>query len=93
MPSFKETFGVVYIEALSQGLPVIYSRGQGIDGFFAPHTVGEAVDPDDIQGIGAAIEALMRRLDATVPLCMEKAKEFSWQGIARSYDEIYRSLA
>ena len=30
MPSIIETFGLVYAEAMSQGLPVIYTRGQGL---------------------------------------------------------------
>ena len=34
MPSYHETFGLVYAEAMSQGLPVIYTKGQGFDGFF-----------------------------------------------------------
>ncbi len=29
LPSLLETFGLVYPEAMSQGLPVIYTRGQG----------------------------------------------------------------
>ncbi|NMA83795.1 MAG: glycosyltransferase family 4 protein, partial [Epulopiscium sp.] len=32
MPSITETFGLVYPEAMSQGLPLIYTRGQGFDG-------------------------------------------------------------
>jgi glycosyltransferase involved in cell wall biosynthesis len=92
MPSFRETFGIVYIEALSQGLPVIHSKGQGIDGFFAPGTVSQAVDPNDIQDIAQAAEALIERHETSSPLCMAKAKEFSWELIARSYDELYRSI-
>lgn len=45
MPSFSETFGLVYVEAMSLGLPVIYTRGQGFDGFFAEGEVGFSVDP------------------------------------------------
>src|SRR5690606_12821049 len=50
MPSIHETFGLVYIEALSQGLPVLYSKGQGIDGVFNS-TVGEAVNPHSVNDI------------------------------------------
>jgi len=32
--SFPETFGMVYIEALRAGIPIIFSRGTAVDGFF-----------------------------------------------------------
>ena len=40
LPSITETFGLVYPEAMSQGLTIIYSRGQGFDGHFEEGRVG-----------------------------------------------------
>ena len=34
MPSFNETFGLVYIEALSQNLPILYTKSEGIYKYF-----------------------------------------------------------
>src|SRR5699024_10936915 len=51
MPSLQETFGLVYAEAMSQGLPIVYSKGQGFDGQFDEGLVGYKVDklkPKDI---------------------------------------------
>lgn len=93
MPSHTETFGIAYLEALSQGLPVIHARGQGIDGLVEPGKVGEAVDPGDIQQIAHAIETLSARLGPMAPRCIAEARDFSWQAIALKYDEIYRSVA
>ena len=39
MPSKSETFGLVYIEALSQGLSVLWSRGEAIEGMFSESIV------------------------------------------------------
>lgn len=89
MPSFKETFGVVYIEALSQGLPIVHSRGQGVDGFFAPGTVSEAVNPRSIDSIAAGIEHLAGRLESVRTACISEARRFSWESIAASYGELY----
>lgn len=51
LPSRRETFGLVFIEALFCGLPVIYPRGAAIDGYFdgMPFAIPvDARDPDDI---------------------------------------------
>lgn len=50
MVSHSETFGLVYIEALSQGLPILYTRGQGIDGTLK-EKIGEAADSYDENSI------------------------------------------
>lgn len=55
MPSLAETFGLVYIEALSQGLPVIYSKGEGIDGYLDKE-FGIACNPKSIRSIISALE-------------------------------------
>ena len=46
MPSKHETFGLAYAEAMSQGLPVIYTRGQGFDGQFNESEIGYSVKYD-----------------------------------------------
>lgn len=50
MPSFPETFGLAYIEALRNGLPIVYSRGAGVDGFFTEE-IGVKVNPFSIDSI------------------------------------------
>lgn len=89
MPSFFETFGMAYIEALSQGLPVVHSRGQGIDGYFYEGTIAEAVNPSNATSIANGILALMRRLPAIRSQCVQAARNFSWDEIAKSYKRIY----
>jgi hypothetical protein len=43
--SFRETFGIVQLEAMSYVLPIIHSRGKEVDGLLALGTVREGVDP------------------------------------------------
>ena len=90
MPSFHETFGVVYLEALSQGLPIIYSRGQGIDGYFEPKSVGEAVDPNDPVDIKKKILSVAGRRSAMSSRCRSEAGRFKWSRIAETYAGIYK---
>ena len=59
MPSRRETFGMVYVEALFAGLPVLYSRGWGIDGFFASEDIGYACDPARLDDIVSGVDRLL----------------------------------
>jgi glycosyltransferase involved in cell wall biosynthesis len=93
MPSRLETFGVVYVEALSQGLPIVHSRGQGVDGYFPPGTVAAAVDPDNPADIAAKVTALADRLPAIRESCVREARRFDWDSIARSYADLYDAVA
>lgn len=91
MPSLLETFGLSYIEALSQGLPVVHSRGQGVDGYFDKETVSEAVDPNAPASIANAIQALATRLPAIQSVCVKQAARFDWTLIARIYADLYEN--
>lgn len=51
MPSHRESFGLVFIEALFCGLPIIYPANQAVDGYFdnAPFALKvDAADPESI---------------------------------------------
>lgn len=91
MPSYAETFGVVYAEALSQGLPVIHSHGQGVAGYFAPDTVAQAVDPSDPLDIARGVEILADKLTTIRDTCIVEARQFDWRLIAERYRDLYRA--
>ena len=89
MPSITETFGLVYLEALSQGLPVLCSKGQGIDGFFPSNTVVELVNPLSIPDIARGIRCLMSKLDSVSSLQQDFLHPFLWSEIAKKYLSLY----
>lgn len=90
MPSIHETFGLVYVEALSQNLPVIYTRGQGIDGLFSA-SVGESADALSVESIVEAIQMVLsapeKYSNESVPFSC-----FDWDKIADKYIAVYSSL-
>ncbi len=57
MPSYSETFGIAYAEALLNGTPILYSRGTGFDGIF--EGVGVCVDPTSCREICRGITDLV----------------------------------
>ena len=90
MASFHETFGLVYIEALSQNLPVIYTKGQGIDGLF-DDSVGIGVNARSIDEITQAIIQIF-----THPYSFSNTRvqfnQFRWSNIAARYKSIYNEI-
>ncbi len=89
MPSHRETFGLVYAEALSQGTPVVYTKGQGFDGWVEDEACGYGVYPEDIDNIARGIKLLS--LKKHVNRCVESARCFDWQDIVRQYVKTYKS--
>lgn len=89
MPSFRETFGLVYIEALSQGCCLVHSKNEGIDGLFDEPFI-RSVNPYDTDEIASNIKILVRQYQygLTKEDTMRLVTDFSWDAIAEKYLEI-----
>lgn len=90
MTSIHETFGLVYVEALSQNLAIVYTKGQGVDGMFGEE-VGIAVDPLDVD---ETTDALKKILEEREWYSNKKIdfNEFSWSNIAMFYSNLYSEI-
>jgi phosphatidyl-myo-inositol dimannoside synthase len=60
MPSTGEGFGIVFLEAMACGIPVIGGNKDGSLDALADGAVGIAVDPEDASALAAAICAALR---------------------------------
>lgn len=92
MPSIYETFGLVYAEAMSQGLPVIYSRNQGFDQQFHDGTVGYPVTAMAAEEIADRMIDIADHYESIRKNCIEGAKRFRWDKIAEEYTKIYEEI-
>jgi glycosyltransferase involved in cell wall biosynthesis len=92
MPSIHETFGLVYAEAMSQGLPVIYSRGQGFDGQFEDGEVGYVVDCFGEDEIGRSILKVINQYPNLSSRCVLNINRFSWKSISKKYENLYDDM-
>lgn len=93
MPSFTETFGLVYAEAMSQGVPIIYTKGQGIDGYFEDGHVGYAVDPRSPTEIADRVEDILENYNDFSLRCVRAAQHFCWKEISRRLELLYEDAA
>lgn len=89
MPSFKETFGLVYVEAISRGLPIVYTQEQGIDGFFHDGEVGYAIEPESIEMLCNTITKIMGNYKQLSNQAVIKSKEFNWDYLTEKIRKLY----
>ena len=90
MPTRRETFGMVFIEALFSGLPLLHTKGWGIDGFFAEDEVGYACDPTNLDDIEAGVTRLLQeqeRFKRSIASLHERGglDRFKRKGIVEAY--------
>ena len=59
LPSWREGFGIVYLEAMALGRPVVGCRGQGISDVIEDGVNGLLVEPRHPDGLAAAIRRVL----------------------------------
>ncbi|ARV09691.1 hypothetical protein BTO05_08560 [Winogradskyella sp. PC-19] len=91
MLSKAETFGLVYVEAMSQGLPILYTKGQGIDGFFLENEVGAAIDIKNLSSEVSKIDSVINNYISMSKKAIEHSKNFNWADISEKYLELFKS--
>lgn len=87
MPSHGETFGLVYMEALSQGLPILCSKNQGIDGVF-DFKIGEFINSKSIDSIALGLKKIVDDYN-TYQLQKINFDLFNWQSVSVNYLNLY----
>jgi glycosyltransferase involved in cell wall biosynthesis len=90
-PSLYEGFGMPLLEAMACGCPVVAANTTSI-----PEICGNAAilfDPYSADAIADAIATMLRNSSPYVERGLARARLFTWDDTARSYDQLYRSLA
>lgn len=93
MPSEKEGFGIVFIEAMFYGLPVIAGNKDGSVDALCNGELGTIVNPDNIPEISNAIKKILAHPNAFVPNQQKLKEQFSYEWYKRKLYNCLRSLA
>jgi len=93
MPSWQETFGLVYTEAMAHRKPIIGCQGHGVDGIVTHGKTGLLVKPKDVDGLTEAMDYLLSNPDEARTMG-ERARKlvlenYTWEKSAERTIEIY----
>lgn len=61
LPTHRESFGMVFAEALLAGTPVLHPSGCAIDGFFNDRSFARQVDADDVESLAMTLADMLNR--------------------------------
>ena len=101
LPSVWEAFGLVLIESLAVGTPVVGTAHAGITDIISDERIGRLFDAgefsicsDNLEGLTRAIEEVIElaEQEETANLCRRRAHEFSWEIIGPRYEQFYGQL-
>jgi glycosyltransferase involved in cell wall biosynthesis len=91
LPSVDEAFGLVLVESLAAGTPVVAGRSGGCVEILTDDRVGAAFEPDDAEDLARAMAAALE-LGAdpqTVGACRSHAESWDWAGVVERYEAVY----
>ncbi|WP_020619896.1 glycosyltransferase [Paenibacillus daejeonensis] len=95
LPSYRETFGLVYLEALFYGKPVIICQNQGIDGVVVNDQSCKVVRPNSVEDVYLSLKELIANDKKRNELGSRGReivqKGYFWNDIGREIKEFYSS--
>ncbi len=96
IPSHYEPFGLVAIEAMACGTPVVASDVGGLKFTVVPEETGLLVPPKDVDAFANAIDRILsqelwaKKLRRQASIRVQQ--NFSWSGVAAHLSNLYRHL-
>ena len=95
LPSVDEAFGLVNVESLAAGAPVVGSDHGAIPEIVEDGRTGVLVPPDDVEALadGLARGVALATTPGTVERCRTAAQAWDWATVGPRHEAVYRALA
>lgn len=97
LPAVEEAFGMVLVESLASGTPVVGSSDAGMSDIIQPGT-GGLVDPLPKNGVATNVMGFADQIVAAIRLhadlalperCRKSAQRFSWERLGPQFEALY----
>jgi phosphatidyl-myo-inositol alpha-mannosyltransferase len=97
LPAVEEAFGMVLVESLASGTPVVGSGDAGMADIVEPG-VGNLFDPKPEGGVAGNIQGLADAIVNTIGLhahqglterCLKSSRRFAWDRVGPRYEQVY----
>ena len=96
LPSVAETFGIVILEAMNFGLPIVATRAGGITDIITNEKNGILVSPGNSNELAAAIIKILSKPVLAAKLKrggLDRVKDYDWSSVIKMIEKQYISLA
>lgn len=95
-PTLIETFGMVLVESMAAGLPIITTNAIGVRDVIRHEENGLAVPVNDPNAVAEAIGLVLKDKSLSANLSSialkEAAETYDWRTVTEKYSELYRCL-
>jgi len=96
LPSWSEGFGIVYLEAMACGKPVVGCKGEGVEDFVEHGITGLLVEPKSVVSLVEALDFLLSFPDKAKAMG-ERARgvvlaNYTWEKNAEKTIAVYREV-
>ncbi|MDX2346828.1 MAG: glycosyltransferase [Legionella sp.] len=96
LPSYREAFGIAYLEAMAYGLLAIGVQGEGPEAFIEHKKTGLLVKPRDVQTLTEALKLVFEQEEFMQKIAeqgrLHVLKAFTWDKHAEHLIEVYKEL-
>jgi len=79
----RETFGMVHVEAVLAGVPILWSKGRGVDGLFDGFQIGCRCDPNSAAEVADGIRFLVKNERLLKESIARRQKDDSFRALRR----------